>query len=190
MKPPTLFRYSLILLTLPSLAAAACDTSPSGGQGSTTTSTAPETNNGEAASRTYVDSRYHYKIDAPGSIRAAADGSAGFVGPTERIEIVVKPGSVGGQAAADIKSLPSSLTEFLLKTGPNTVVLNGKKVDKFVFTYGAGTNAVTGKPLHLVGVRYYIPKDSSTFAVVTYGIAADQYDPQGADDIASTFRWQ
>jgi hypothetical protein len=26
--------------------------------------------------------------------------------------------------------------------------------------------------------------------VITYGIVSDQYDPQGADDIASTFRWQ
>jgi len=86
--------------------------------------------------------------------------------------------------------LPASLTAFQLKSGPTAIDLNGKPAEKFVYTYSAGVNLVTNKPLTLVGVRYYIPKDASTLAVVTYGIASDQYDPQGADDIASTFRWQ
>jgi hypothetical protein len=155
--------------------------------------TAPEANNGEAQSVTYVDSRYHYRIDAPGHITAAADGSAGFVGPAERIQITVIQASAGDLAAlakADIASLPASATGFQLKSGPTTVALNGKSVEKFVYTYRAGVSTVTGKALNLVGVRYYIPKDAATLAVVSYGIAADQYDPQGADDIASTFRWQ
>jgi hypothetical protein len=163
-----------------------------GNAGNTTTGTAPEANNGEAQAVTYVDSRYHYRIDAPGHIVAAADGSAGFVGPTERIQITVQTGnaSLPDLARADIASLPASLTGFQLKSGPTTVALNGKPAEKFVYTYTAGVSPVTGKALSLVGVRYYIPKDASAFAVVTYAIAADQYDPQGADDIASTFRWQ
>jgi hypothetical protein len=86
--------------------------------------------------------------------------------------------------------MPSSTANFLLKAGPGEITLNGKKVEKFIFTYNAGTSAVTGKPLDLIGVRYYIPKDSGTVAVVTYGIVSNQYDPQGADDIALTFQWQ
>jgi len=73
---------------------------------------------------------------------------------------------------------------------PGEITLNGKKVEKVVYTYNAGTSSVTGKPLDLVGVRYYIPKDSATLAVVAYGIVSNQYDPQGADDIATTFQWQ
>jgi hypothetical protein len=155
--------------------------------------TAPEANNGEAQSVTYVDSRYHYRIDAPGHITAAADGSAGFVGPAERIQITVIQASttdLPALAHSDIASLPASLTGFQLKSGPTMIALSGKPAEKFVYTYSAGVSLVTGKPLSLVGVRYYIPKDASTLAVVSYGIAADQYDPQGADDIASTFRWQ
>lgn len=157
------------------------------------TATAPEANNGEAQLLTYVDSRFHYRIDAPGHITAAADGTAGFVGPVERIQIEVKQASsadLPGLARTDIQSLPTTLTGFQLKSGPTMVTLNGKPSEKFVFTYSGGVNSVTNKPLTLVGVRYYIPKDSTTLAVVTYGIASDQYDPQGADDIASTFRWQ
>jgi hypothetical protein len=157
------------------------------------TATGPETNNGEAQALTYVDIKYHYRIDAPGHITAAADGSAGFVGPTERIQITVLQASTAdlpALAKADVASLPASLTGFQLKSGPTMVALNGRPAEKFVYTYSTGVSAVTGKPLNLVGVRYYIPKDASTLAVVSYGIVADQYDPQGADDIASTFRWQ
>ena len=176
--------------------AALAVTTCGGATGTTTsggTATAPETNNGEAQAVTYVDSKYHYRIDAPGHITVAADGSAGFVGPTERIQITVLQASttdLPALAHADITSLPAALTGFQLKSGPTMVALNGKPAEKFVYTYNGGVSAVTGKPLSLVGVRYYIPKDASTLAVVSYAIAADQYDPQGADDIASTFRWQ
>jgi hypothetical protein len=35
-----------------------------------------------------------------------------------------------------------------------------------------------------------VPRDSTTIAVITYGTVSGQFDPQGADDIASTFKWQ
>jgi hypothetical protein len=181
---------NLILAIATLLAVAACGGSAAS---SGTTATAPEANNGEAQPVPYVDSRYHYRIDAPGKVTVAADGSAGYIGPTERINITVLQASsadLPGQARADIAALPASLSGFQLRSGPTMVALNGKPAEKFVFTYNAGVSAVTGKALNLVGVRYYIPKDASTLAVVTYGIATDQYDPQGADDIASTFRWQ
>jgi hypothetical protein len=63
-------------------------------------------------------------------------------------------------------------------------------VTKFTYTWNAGTSAVTGKAVELTSVRYYVPKDSGTLAVITYGIVSNQFDPQGADDLASTFRWQ
>jgi hypothetical protein len=174
------------------LALTACGGSSPTSAGSGT-ATAPEANNGEAQSVSYVDSRYHYRIDAPGHITVASDGTAGFVGPTERIQIEVKQASttdLPGLARADLTSMPATFAGFQLKSGPTMIDINGKPAEKFVFTYSGGVNSVTNKPLTLVGVRYYIPKDSSTLAVVTYGIASDQYDPQGADDIASTFRWQ
>ena len=191
-----MFKNQRLQLGVAALAAALALTACGGSSPTSTgggTATAPEAANGEAQAVAYVDSRYHYRIDAPGHITAAADGSAGFVGPTERIQIEVKQASsadLAGLARTDIASLPASLTAFQLKSGPTAIDLNGKPAEKFVYTYSAGVNLVTNKPLTLVGVRYYIPKDASTLAVVTYGIASDQYDPQGADDIASTFRWQ
>jgi ABC-type glucose/galactose transport system permease subunit len=63
-------------------------------------------------------------------------------------------------------------------------------VTRFSYTWNAGTSAVTGKAIALTSVRYYIAKDATTLAVITYGVASNQFDPQGADDIASTFQWQ
>lgn len=169
---------------------------PSGGGGEPAAGSTPgaETGGGEAPAVTYVDSRYHYKVDAPGQMKPNANGTASVVGPSERLEIVVVEGAKASDPATlardDVAALPSSVASFHLVSGPAAITLNGKKVHKVVYSFNAGTSVVTGKPLDLVGVRYYIPKDSSTIAVVSYAIVSNQYDPQGADDVASTFQWQ
>ncbi len=63
-------------------------------------------------------------------------------------------------------------------------------MQKLVYHATGGTSAVTGKAIELVSVRYYIPKDRTTLAVLTYGVTASQYDPQGADDTVMTFAWK
>lgn len=177
-----------------SLVLAACGATPTSGQTSSPPPGSESNNNGEAPSVTYMDARYHYKIDGPGRMSANADGTASVIGPSERLVVSVVQGSSAADPAAlarnDVTTLPSSTTNFHLIAGPGEVTINGKKVEKVVFTYNAGTSPVTGKPLDLVGVRYYVPKDSATLAVIAYGIVANQYDPQGADDIATTFQWQ
>ena len=176
------------------LAIAGCGSSPSAETPAANSPAAPEANNGEAPSVTYVDARFHYRIDGPGHLAANADGTASVIGPSERLMVAVVQGSSAadpaGLARKDAGSMPSTTASFRLLSGPGAVTINGKAIQKFVYAYNAGTSAVTGKPLDLVGVRYYISKDSTTLAVVTYGIVSNQYDPQGADDIASTFQWQ
>jgi hypothetical protein len=153
-----------------------------------------EAANGEAPAVTYVDARYHYKVDGPGRMTASADGTASVIGPSERLEISIIQGTRAANPLAlardDASTLPASATNFRMMAAPTEITLNHKKVEKFVYSYSAGTSAVTGKPVDLVVVRYYISKDASTVAVLKYGIVANQYDPQGADDIASTFQWQ
>lgn len=153
-----------------------------------------ETTNGEAAAIAYVDGRYHYRIDAPGRMTSGADGSAAVVGPSERLQVAIVQGTKAGDvlslARDDIASLPATATDFHLLSGPGPMNINGHNVEKFIYTWSAGTSPVTGKPIKLVGIRYYVSKDKATVAVITYGIVSNQYDPQGADDIASTFRWQ
>jgi hypothetical protein len=191
-----------LALLIPALslvvAVAACGGGTSTGTGpdgqAASSPAAPEVNNGETPVITYVDARFHYRIDAPAHMTANADGTASVVGPSERLAVSVVQGSAASDpvafARSDAESLHSSATSFRLLSGPTPVSINGRSVQKLVYSYNAGTSAVTGKPLDLVGVRYYIPKDSVTLAVVAYGIVSNQYDPQGADDIASTFRWQ
>ncbi len=168
--------------------------SPAGGVATNPSPAGPEAANGEAVPTAYVDSVHHYRIDAPGRVAPNPDGSAGYVGPSERMQIRVVQGPAAADpsalAAADLAALPSSVSNFHLVGGPATGTLSGRTVVKAIYTFNAGSSPVTGKPLDMVGVLYYVPRDASTVAVIAYGIVTNQYDPQGADDIASTFQWQ
>ena len=110
--------------------------------------------------------------------------------PDARRAAHVPLGGLSALPRADLTSLPGSTKSFQLVSGPAELTLSGRKMQKFVYRFNAGNSEVTGKPLDLVGVRYYIPKDSSTVAVLNYGIVSNQYDPEGADDVARTFQWQ
>ncbi|HEV2035606.1 MAG TPA: hypothetical protein VGU71_15675 [Candidatus Dormibacteraeota bacterium] len=193
MDPSATTKLSLGALVLAGLlTVAACD--------STTTSQTPapaaggDATTGESAPVSYTDARYHYVIDAPGRMNANADGTASFIGPSERLEIAVVTGSSASDPAAlaakDSTSLAVSASGFHQLSNPATVTLSGHHVTKFSYTWNAGVSGVTGKPIELTAVRYYVPKDSATVAVITYGIVSNQFDPQGADDLASTFKWQ
>jgi hypothetical protein len=189
-----MFRPARIAVLTSVLTASVIFLSACGTTSGTPTTSSAEAANGEAPAVTYVDARYHYRVDGPGRMAANADGTASVIGPSERLVISVVEGARAANPVAlardDASTLPSSTISFRLVTAPTEITLSHKKVQKLVYSYNAGTSAVTGKSVDFVAVRYYIPKDASTVAVLTYGIAANQYDPQGADDIANTFQWQ
>ena len=73
---------------------------------------------------------------------------------------------------------------------PATAAISGSpRTVKAVHAATVGENPVTGKPNDVVVVTYWIPKDPTAVAVLTYSVTASQYDPQGADDVANTFKW-
>jgi hypothetical protein len=148
---------------------------------------------GESVPVPYADARFHYRIDAPGHMTQNLDGSAAYIGPSERLEITIVQGSAasdpGALAGKDVKSLASA-PAFHQLSNPANITLSGYSVIRFSYSWNAGTSSVTGKPIELTSVRYYLSKDATTLAVITYGIVSNQFDPQGADDIVSTFRWQ
>jgi hypothetical protein len=177
------------------LAAGACGSSSAatGGNDQVQATAGAEVVSGEGVPVPYMDDRFHYRIDAPGHMTANADGSAAYIGPSERLEISIVEGSAasdpGALAGQDIKSL-STAPAFHQLSNPTSITLSGYHVLRFSYTWNAGTSTVTGKAIELTSVRYYLSKDGSTLAVITYGIVSNQFDPQGADDIVSTFRWQ
>ena len=124
---------------------------------------------------------------------ANADGTASYVGPSERLEVAIVQGAQAANPASlanqDLSSLATSAQSFQKLSTPSAVTLNGRSVTRFTYTWNAGTSAVTGKAIQLTTVRYYMPKDGGTLAVITYGIVSNQFDPQGADDLVLTFQW-
>jgi hypothetical protein len=183
------------------LAVVACGSdsaaTPSGAGGLPTASGEPtaagDVTTGESAGVRFVSSHFHYRVDAPGTMTEAADGSAQASRGVEQLTIRI----VGGIDAAnptalaqsDTAHLPATSTGYRMVRPLAVVALAGRQVLKLVYAT-SGTNAVTGNAEALVNARYYIAKDTSTLAVVTYSIVASQYDPQGADDVVATFQWQ
>ena len=172
------------------------------GPSSTTTSAAPteqantqaaEPGAGAETSIAYTDAAHHYRISGPGRMTANPDGTASFIGPVERLEVLIVDGTRAADpmalARAELAALKTTATDFRQIQGPAAMTVSGHRTIKFVYQWTAGTNPVTGKPNQLITARYYITKDSTRVAIVSYGSAANQYDPQGADDVANTFAW-
>src|ERR1700682_680239 len=91
--PKVLVLYSTVLLV-----AVACG-SPSTSSGAVETAaptTGPEAAGGEGVPVPYTDSRFHYRIDAPGRMTANPDGTAAYLGASERLEIGVVQAAAGG----------------------------------------------------------------------------------------------
>src|ERR1700682_3215048 len=121
MLAPKHFAYTFVaLVTAGSLAAACGPTStPTAAQPGTGTEAA---GGGGEVSVTYVDARFHYRIDGPGKMTSNADGTAAFIGPSERLEVSVVQGASAANPAAlaaqDIKSLASSAQSFHQVSSP------------------------------------------------------------------------
>jgi hypothetical protein len=149
---------------------------------------------GEAPSIRFVSARNHYRVDAPGTMTENSNGVASSNHGLESLTITVVTGSNAADPNAYAKSdLDSQRTKsgFAQKSGPSTFTLSASRSSvKTVYTAAGAANPVTGKAQTFVNVRYYVPRDASTLAVLSYSIVQDQYDPQGADDVANTFAWQ
>jgi hypothetical protein len=119
-------------------------------------------------------------------------GAASYFGPEERLEVTVVEGSSAADPSAlaekDISQLKATISDFKVVAAPASVSLGERRVVKFTYS-GTVDNPTTGKPIKLKSARYYIPKDGSLLAVVTYGDGTEEFDPKEADDIARSFRW-
>ena len=159
----------------------------------TNTQAGAEAGAGTETSIAYTDTAHHYRISGPGRMTANPDGTASFIGPVERLEVAIVDGTRASDpmalARADLSTLKTTATDFRQVQAPAAVTVSGHHAVKFVYQWTAGTNAVTGKANQLITARYYITRDSTRLAVVSYSSALNQYDPQGADDIANTFAW-
>jgi hypothetical protein len=152
-----------------------------------------EVNTGEAANIPFTSTRNHYRVDAPGNMTESADGTARASRGVESMEIKIVSGNTAADpaayAASDLNALRASAPGITVQSGPGPLSLNGSPSSlKTVYTYNS-TNPVTGNAEILAAVRYYVPRTQTVMAVITYSIVAAQYDPQGADDVANTFRW-
>jgi len=184
----------VVLASLSVLAACGQSVSTNGAPAeSANTQAGADAGAGTETSIAYTDTAHHYRISGPGRMAANPDGTASFIGPVERLEVAIVDGTRAADpmalASADLNALKTTATDFRQVQAPTVVTVSGHRTVKFVYQWTAGTNAVTGKANQLITARYYITKDSGRLAMVSYASAVNQYDPQGADDVANTFAW-
>jgi hypothetical protein len=152
----------------------------------------PANQGGQNKPAGYTDTRYHYSLTGPGQINARSDGTASFVGEDEMLEVAVVEGARAADpmalAQAEVGSLGNTTPGARVASRPAQVTLAGHSAVKFSYTWTAISQA-SGNQVKMTGVRYFIPKDSATVAVVRYGDASSQFDTQEADGFASSFRW-
>src|ERR1700738_4201207 len=172
-RPVASTRPALLLSLLPMAVLASMGLVACGSTTSSTTTQNPDTQstaaapaensaaNGEAAPHPYTNSKYNYRVDAPGTMKEAPDGSAAYLGTVERLQIVVVSGASAADphnlAVADSGALAAAKTAFKLVQPASQINLSGRTVTKFIYTWTDGANPVTGKPNNLVSVQYYIP---------------------------------
>jgi hypothetical protein len=155
----------------------------------------PESDEAGAANpkpATYTDGQYHYRIDSPGPMSARSKGTASYIGPEERLEVVIVEGAAAADPAAladkDWSALRSSTKDFMVLAAPAGVTLGGPRIIKFMYS-GTVDNPTTRKSIKVTTVRYYIAKNSALLAVVTYGDNSQEFDDKEADGFARSFSW-
>jgi hypothetical protein len=145
---------------------------------------------GETDPTGYKDTRNRYKITGPGPLKAQPDGSATFSGEDERFVVEVVEGAKAADptalAEADLNSLSKSTTDFKVVLRPAAVTLGGQRMIKFTYT---STGKSQGKSVKLTSVRYYIPKNDSMLAIVSYSDVSIEFSAQEADGFATSFGW-
>src|SRR6202022_1469920 len=103
--------------------------------------------NGEAAGPRFISQRYHYRVDAPGTMTEAADGTATATRGVEQLTIRVVSGAAAADPSAfarrDAAGLPGNITRYKVVDPLATISLAGRPVVKLVYA-SSGSNAVTG----------------------------------------------
>ncbi|GAC1365330.1 MAG: hypothetical protein NVSMB32_08780 [Actinomycetota bacterium] len=81
------------------------------------------------------------------------------------------------------------MSGFVLVHGPHAVTVSGRRSSDIEYRQSGGTNPVTGKALVLHVVRLYVPRPGGLYRIEYGSTAAGQdWDPQGAMDIVTTFK--
>src|ERR1700674_1287859 len=111
MTPNRLVPTMLVLASAVLLAAVACgsSTTPTGAVDTANPTAGAEAATGEGVPVPYIASKFPYRMHPPGRLAAKPDGPAAYVGPSERLEIVIIQGATPVDSSAlptqDIKSL-------------------------------------------------------------------------------------
>lgn len=146
--------------------------------------------------------------DEPTTLYTAPAGTFGFRyprswSPATRTGATI--GVAGRDGAIDITLVETALTPLDYADGdagslaaafpgfrggsPKAVDVAGRQVIVMPYTWQPEAAAGGSAPTHSLARRYYIGGTGRLLALFTYSAPARAFDPSGADDFASAFRW-
>ena len=143
----------------------------------------------EAGTVAFLHPTEGYRIDSPGPMHATPNGEAVYEGRNESLGVALLSGSSDPSTAAASDASGSDIPGFVLVHGSQAVTVSGRRSAAIEYRRSGAANPVTGKALVLHVVRLYVPRPGGLYRIEYTSTAAGQdWDPQGAMDIVTTFR--
>jgi hypothetical protein len=143
----------------------------------------------EPGTVTFLHPTEGYRIDSPGPMHATANGEALYEGRNDSLGVALLSGASDPTTAAASDASGSGIPGFALVHSAQAVTVSGRHSAAIEYRRSGPVNAVTGKALVLHVVRLYVPRSGGLYRIEYASTAAGQdWDPQGALDIATTFR--
>ncbi len=147
---------------------------------------------GEEATFVYLDPAGRFTFEYPQSWGESTQPGEGirFTGPDEFISVaIVDTGAAPVEfGESDEPALATVSTDYQGRP-LRAYQVNGVLAAMREYSWQAGPSLVTGKMVPSLARRYYLPGSNGALAIFTYSSPVRSYDPEGADDFATAFKW-
>ncbi len=152
----------------------------------------PRGEGGEEATAIFVDPRGRFSIEHPQTWGASTQPreDVRFVGRDEFISVTIVNTALSPMdyANGDASALSTANTGYQGQPA-RSFPMRGATGAVVAYVWQAGPSVVTGKMVPSSAKRYYLPGPGGKLAVLTLSSPVQLYDPEGADDLANTFKW-
>jgi hypothetical protein len=147
---------------------------------------------GEEPTVVFVDPTGRFSVEHPSSWATSTPPreDVRFTGRDEFISVTIVNTALSAMdfASTDTAALSAATTGYQSQPARG-FQMRGATGAVVAFGWEAGPSPVTGKVVPSSAKRYYLPGPGGKLAILTVSSPVQLYDPEGADDLANTFKW-
>jgi hypothetical protein len=144
---------------------------------------------GEEATFRFVDPASRFSFEYPQSWGNSTQPGEDirFTGADEFISVTIVDTALGPLEFGDSDDVALAATLDSYQSRPLRTYNTSTVVREY--SWQAGPSPVTGKMVPSMAKRFYLLGPDGKLAIFTYSSPVRAYDPEGADDFATAFRW-